>query len=572
MAIALDDIITAASTDADNQRKLTSQIIAKNEARVKSADKAAKINRDLGESEYDTTLTKKKADLEVQKANLTNAEILGFTGKNEILSGLLSEFKSLVVASKASEAKVAELDANNDLLSNPMGFLKDLLIGDEIRADNNAIQDRKASLEKDVLAINRMTQQNSVTQNMLKQTLTASSIKEIAKQKQLLAEKDALKAEEDAAAYSIAGLEILKKDGYNELNRQLNIYNLKQQNEDLDFRKRQQEFLDKKYSAETKDEDMRKQIQLEILSNVKTAYSQFGAVPPSDGFILKYFDTQEGEIFRNTNRLGHKINTAPVKTLILGDTPADAVFMAGALGVELPKDKIHPDVIEIVNNTNARYNEVLGKVRTADTASTASTETYGLSQDILSGKDSASRLRQTYNLIAAEEAATYARNFAKKSVPVGGIVEIAPQLKNTYIYKEILEPLSTAGTSSITLTDLVNKVIAKIELGKVSPNVAAKELEELANIHLGLFNTTSGLLSLGAQASLDIPLNVNSSIDTIGASMGLNPYIAFSVSPLPTFTTTTDKIKITDATDMLHYFNEVRAKKIKAQMQQQGRN
>lgn len=136
-----------------------------------------------------------KGQLATQRQNLTAASALGtnMADAAPLTIQIQQLLRTNVAKLNQQQAVVSDIEANNDLFTNPAGFLRDLLVGDGERAKLQALQDQTKTASDTLQMINQATQQTAATNRALTETVTDASV--LAMQEQIKAESDLAIAE-----------------------------------------------------------------------------------------------------------------------------------------------------------------------------------------------------------------------------------------------------------------------------------------------------------------------------------------------------------------------------------------
>ena len=260
--------------------------------------------------------------LNAQNANtkLANAYGTNAAAQSNVVVQLAEETREAGKRFLEAQGKVSDIESKSDLLGNPGGWLVDLLVGNEFRARRDALAADFDAKIKVANALNASTQQGVATQNAIAETLTASSIKNTAEIAALQKREEAMKAAMEANRYGIAGLEALNKNGAEQFNRNMQLYQATRNEEQFAIMR---EEAAARRNAAKKDE----QYFLDATDRINAYNSQFNLPPVNVEFVTRNLEkaNQVGEKMRSAELAGwHLLNQAGDPTGVLGVTPADA--------------------------------------------------------------------------------------------------------------------------------------------------------------------------------------------------------------------------------------------------------
>jgi hypothetical protein len=154
-------------------------------------------------------------ELEAQKRSQQIARSIGtdMTDMAQIATTVGASMKSSGSQVIQAAKEVNELESNNNLLTNPLGFFNDLLFGGEVRGRLSGAATEFDAASKVMANLNQATQASVVTQKALAETHTDATI---AAQKQLIADTAAVEAGKSKQLLAGADIELIGMiDGLN---------------------------------------------------------------------------------------------------------------------------------------------------------------------------------------------------------------------------------------------------------------------------------------------------------------------------------------------------------------------
>lgn len=222
----LGSIISSATELSSTQAQQASQIADLNSQSAQISAQAGADIREAGNLQAQAKLTELQGQLHTQQQRVQAANAFGTNvgDVSDIITQLGQEMRQTAVQLTNAQDRVTEIEANSDLLTNPLGWFNDLLNGDAARAERDALAQKFDTTQKVAQGLNQQTQQTTITQNAISETLTVASIKQTADATKLLADAEASKQEVAAKQYGAAGIEVMRQVGAAEFNRQLQVY------------------------------------------------------------------------------------------------------------------------------------------------------------------------------------------------------------------------------------------------------------------------------------------------------------------------------------------------------------
>ena len=332
---SVDEILAVIDATSKQQSSLVNSLVTQNEARIRVSKDREATHREVASITERTETAKQSAALETQERTIQNAEDLGIQGMNEIHTALLKKYRADAAGYQIAQDAVDEIERDNNLLSNPMGWLKDILIGDEARAARDSKLDRLENTQKHVQGMHAMLRDAANSNLLTAKALTKDGVRDIARKEKLLAEIKASEAETEALNYSIQGLEYLKRFGSEEYARTMDKYNVVTAAEKYEDTKSWRAAQLAEAEKRRKDIEDDKQFWNDTTEEINIALRQRGGeeLTPEKVEHLYKSSSPMGELVRKLHIMG--VRSKNSQGAVYGRTPADAYLTQLELGIPM---------------------------------------------------------------------------------------------------------------------------------------------------------------------------------------------------------------------------------------------
>lgn len=200
-----------------------------------AAQGSSQVLMQAGQDAASATRTKLLGELQTQQDNLKAAQAFGtdIGAQTDVLTPLAEVMRQTSQEYLEAASYAAEVEAGSDLFGNPIGWLKDLVVGDGVRARRDALEAKMASQAKIAQTLNAATQQTIQTQNAITQTLNADSIEKLSRAEAAKYTVQANNAFIEAARLGANSIEILSRTAESNFSRSAQMFNMQQQAEQM---------------------------------------------------------------------------------------------------------------------------------------------------------------------------------------------------------------------------------------------------------------------------------------------------------------------------------------------------
>tara|TARA_Y100001963_G_scaffold52211_1_gene73089 strand:+ start:29613 stop:31349 length:1737 start_codon:yes stop_codon:yes gene_type:complete len=336
---SLDGIIQQlAGLNANSQQRAGQLTGAYGAAEGEMQQQASHLQR-IGQLTSDAERSRLQMQLETENARIDAANAAGMNVNDvgNIILGLHQQMKQAGTEMIRTQQDLAKLNAESDLIGNPMGWVRGLLYRSEIEGAANQASSNFDTVKKVISDSNAAVQSTALTQNAIQRTLNAQTIDQLAEAKKLQSEVAASQARVEAQKFSIGALEMLQSMEANQFNRNMQMTNAmiddQRWREGFELRKAQFEEAQASRKARQQDEEF----YAEQTAWGNAAAERLGLRPRSVAEYKRFLGTNspEGQRLQMLVEQGYNLETngslAP-----LGATPAEAFINVQAVGIDPP--------------------------------------------------------------------------------------------------------------------------------------------------------------------------------------------------------------------------------------------
>lgn len=525
----LGDIISQAAQLSATQTQQAQGIADLNNQSADLATQAGQDIRDAGGLQAQAQLTQLQGQLATQKQRVQAANAFGTNvgDATDVITQLGQSMRQDAIALTQAQAQVTDIEANSDIINNPLGWLKDLVQGDAARSNRDALAQKFDTTQKLAAGLNAQTQATVQTQNAITETLTATSIKQASDATQLLANAEASKQAILGKQYGAAAIEALRTNGAAEFNRSVQVYS--QITDDARYKEgfalRQAQF--EAIQEQRKKGKLEDKEYTDATARVNGYRTAAGLAPVNETFVRRTL-TQSGDLgddIRRQELQGMKLQGGEVK--VFGNTPADTI---GILQKDQPKlpDSFKPAISVLQSASTAAQAEISKQLLTP--------QGEGLK------KDPAARAKILNEAVIGVAGAAQANIQNDKGnpyqAPAVSVVLSEPNgLKDTAFGKNVLAVLPSTGMDNPTPDYILAAGISAVDQKLITLNELRDGVTQYYQNAVGINNATGGFLQLGVPAQQGYKTKVaglNSGLfDTLGFSgdRGLGGFLNPTQSP-----------------------------------------
>lgn len=276
-----------------------------------------------------------QGQLVTQQQNQTAASALG-TNMGDA-APLTIEIQNLLRQSvgqlNKQQAVVADIEANNDLFTNPLGFLRDLVSGDAERGKLKALQDQTKTAAESLQMLNQSTQQTAATNKALSQTVSDASVLAVQENASALAAQAAAQTRQRLGTTRVQELQALQQMSAAQTSQYVQMFNMETQAE-------QRAFMREEALARREDRNEAKRLKLEAqqadeaMLAVRNAGASALGLEPINSLAswktsIQLNKDREDKLFTEGQKVSRGFSAS------VGDNPISAIQGARQFGIPL---------------------------------------------------------------------------------------------------------------------------------------------------------------------------------------------------------------------------------------------
>lgn len=565
MQLDLASIIAQATALTQQQTSQASEVASLyGQASQEAGTQAENLIR-AGTLASEAELTKLQGELATQQAGRKAAQAFGtdVNAQGEVVTQLGELQRNLALELIQQQARVGKIEKNSNLLSNPVGWLTDLMYGDDARGDRDATAQQFETVSNVSSKLHLGTQTAVATQEAISETLTATSIKQLADVQLLNAQNKAAEARISAAQYGIGGIQALQEVGARNFMTAMNVYNAVES--DMRWREARKDMLEARNSKKALDTDIE-----EFTQRVNTFRKAAGQVEYTPAQVKRHWEaSQEArQLLMDQEARGMRIldNGGSVEGAF-GPTPADA--METVKGYEIMTPNSWAPSMGILENANAVLQEKLSVVDPKT------------GKPLSANVKDPSQLKQMYNETVREEAlglqkaVVHGSSNAFEIPPIPSVLSSpsAGELKQSKFGQTVLANLQASGHTSPAPELVIASGLAELEKGNLSMNDLRDGIAEYYTQGKALLAATGGFATLNVPVTPDyrVPAasllpNPNNARVASKSAFGMAWQTLGSFSPTqvinPTQRIPQSSFDLTDPTDVTTAVIMIRSKKL----------
>lgn len=359
----LGSIISQAAQLSSTQTQQAQGIADLNTQSAALSQEASDKISTAGNLQSQAQLVQLQGELQTQKDRVQAANAFGTNvgDVSDIITQLGQGMRESAIKLTEAQAQVTEIEANSDIVNNPIGWLRDLVQGDGARAQRDALAQQFDTQQKLAAGLNAQTQSTVQTQNAISETLTQASITQTAEATALLAHAEASKQAIAGKQYGAQAIEALRQNGAQDFNRSIQVYS--QITEDQRYKEgmalRQEQFA--ALQEQRKRGKLEDQEYVDATGRVN-AYRTAAGMPAVNETFVRRTLTQGGDLgddIRRQEASGMKLMGGEVK--VFGNTPADTIAVLTKDQPNLP-DSYKPSVTILQAASQVAADEISKKL------------------------------------------------------------------------------------------------------------------------------------------------------------------------------------------------------------------
>ena len=488
-AVSLTDIIRQttqlnASQTADSQQVQDAAGSAADLLKQKAED-IKKANALTADAQLNIDQRKLQAK---QAANKTATAMgLNSLADNEIQTGIATQLRSDLLNYMAVQKKVTDMEANSNLLANPIGWLNDLLNGPQLRAQRDGLLAEQKNTAAQLSALHTLTQQDVQTQKAIALTETASDLEDLSKAKLLLANTAAVDAQVDASRFIIEGIRDRKALGVDMYNRQVTLYNASRNEEQFALARQEHALTLARMEKEAKADTDKEAFIDYTTENVNKSLSNLGLASMPRGVVMGEYgrNTETGKLVTHLALVGKA--SRDKSSAVIGFSPAEADMLIERTGGRYPAS-IDPEVV----NTLSEAKELVAKAEEAKQLKKTALAVH-ISREVT--PENMAQVDDTFSALLKKKDA----NFYQRMMPIGDLVEKFPELQDHPAFAAVVQPLVESGQTKVEPVKLAELVAENFAQGKLTSTEASSYIVAINKANIANYNETSGRQAIGAR-------------------------------------------------------------------------
>lgn len=508
----LGSIIASAAQLSGTQAQQSQEIADLSNESAALSQQAANNISEAGNLTAQSNLVAAQGQLATQKARVQAANAFGtnVNDVSDIITQLGTGMRDDAIKLTQAQAEVSKIESESDIISNPLGWLRDLVGGDAARAKRDAIASDFDTKQKLAQGLNNATQQTAVTQNAITETLSQASITQAADATKLLADAEASKQAIAGKQYGAQAIEALRTNGAQDFNRSIQVYS------QIQDESRYQEGLAMRQEQFAALQEQRKRGKMEDQEFVDmtarvNAYRAGANLPPVNETFVRRSALQPGELgdtIRSQELQGMKLMNGGLK--VFGETPADTIEVLRRDTPKLP-DSFKPAVTVLEQGFQAAQVEIAKQVLSPDGQ--------------MIKKDAAAQKTIRNQTIAATAAGFQSNIQTGKGNPyeapsVSVILGEPNGLADSAFGKVVLQTLVATGQNNPSPDMVIAMGIAAVDKGELTLNDVRDGVSSFYQNATGINNATGGFLQLGVPAQQGYKTKIAGLTDSIWDKIG----------------------------------------------------
>lgn len=524
MALDLANLISEAELLSEQERGWANQVIQLNTTaqelhQVATEQTAAEVSAGAAVVEAANI-----AALETQNARLTVANSLGtnVNAVTDIITGLNEKMRQEAVALVDQQRAVGKLQSEATL-SNPIGLLKDVLVGDAERAKLASLEGNFDRTHKVLSALHNQTQTAAVTANAISAPLTKASIAAATEQAIAAGNAKLATMKMEGLNYGLAVIETKQKLGTSQFNRLMSIQDRIRQEaewqENMRFRKEQFTSL----QDARKDKQNDRVYWQDVTARINVANAVMGLPPVNEETVSRTYPQNSplGQSLRDKEYRGF-VALESGGTITLGTDAAESYSTIVTHRPKLP-EAFEPSR-KLLEAGQAEIDRVSSLI-SSGTPVPAGTNTYGLTPTTI--KDPAVVRRAFNNAVDGIAQRLLADTTIPENpyvaAPLTVIAEQAPEFAQSRFFEEVAKPLINSGKIESDPAYVSSMAMSAVKAGKITLPEAISGTAALYQEAMAVKNDSGGLQVMGLPRQTKYMASVPEFNRQVSSSWSMSP-------------------------------------------------